>query len=57
MSYEVKSFNFAPRLDFFYAFKPKNSAFNAMWLKTRHYGNIKAKIVLTKIVNSLLKFF
>jgi hypothetical protein len=32
-------FNFAPLLDSGYALKPKNSAFNAMWLKTRHYCN------------------
>jgi hypothetical protein len=39
MSFEVKIFYFAPSLDFIFAFKPKNSAFNVMWLKTSHYGS------------------
>jgi hypothetical protein len=40
MSYEVKKNYFAPCLDFIYALKPKNLAFNAMWLKTLHYGKV-----------------
>jgi hypothetical protein len=38
--------NFAPRLDSGYASKPKNSAFNAMWLKTRHYGIILFRLIM-----------